>query len=347
MEKEEENTMNKNKYFAAIDLGTNSCRLVIADEHKKYAFAEAYSVKLGEGMYEHMKFTPEAFNRGVDCFVKLKSIMQKYNIIKTRAIATASCRMAQNSQEFIDEVKKKTGIKIEVIDAYEEARLNLKGALEHVCGKTEYVVLYDLGGGSTEITLATNTKNPKILHTISIPWGARNASEAFDLIEYDEDKAQKLQNEIKKYAQSFVKDANLEQIEDKVCFVATSSTPLRYVSMIEKFGKYDRDKADGHVISCKDIDEQINGVYNLTREQMMENLYIGQKRSTIFTSACVIFKTIYDCLGAKEITASLKSAKDGIVSELIEKYKQNKEKNGKVNQICQRNSRSASTDRSR
>lgn len=339
--------MSRNKCFAAIDLGTNSCRLLIANQYKKYLFSEAYSVKLGEGMYEHMKFTPEAMNRGLECFYKLKQIMDRYHIVKTRAIATASCRMAQNSQEFIDKVFHESMIKIEVIDGYEEARLNLKGALEHVCGKTEYVVLYDLGGGSTEITLATNTKNPKIIHTISIPWGARNSSEAFDLVEYDAEKAQKLHDEIARYANDFVKDSKLDEIRDKVCFVATSSTPLRYVSMIEKFGKYDRDKADGHVIQCKDVDEQIAGVYKLTREQMMENLYIGQKRSTIFTAACVIFKTIYDCLGAKEITASLKSAKDGIVSELIDEYnKEHSRKNhGKVNKISQRNSRSTPTDR--
>lgn len=335
--------MSRNKCFAAIDLGTNSCRLLIANQNKKYLFSEAYSVKLGEGMYEHMKFTPEAMNRGLECFYKLKQIMDRYHIIKTRAIATASCRMAQNSQEFIDKVYHESMIKIEVIDGYEEARLNLKGALEHVCDKTGYVVLYDLGGGSTEITLATNTKNPKIIHTISIPWGARNSSEAFDLVEYNPEKAQKLHDEIARFANDFVKDSKLDEIRDKVCFVATSSTPLRYVSMIEKFGKYDRDKADGHVIQCKDIDEQIAGIYKLTREQMMENLYIGQKRSTIFTAACVIFKTIYDCLGAQEITASLKSAKDGIVSELIDEY--NRKNHGKVNKISQGNSRSTPTDR--
>ncbi len=333
--------MNRSDCFAAIDLGTNSCRLLIADAKKRYLFSESYSVKMGEGMYAHMRFTPEAFARGVECFYKMKQIMDRFHIVKNRAIATASCRMAQNAPEFIDAVYKESLIRLEVVDGYEEARLNLKGAIEHVQGKSEYVVLYDLGGGSTEITLATNTQTPKILYTISIPWGARNASEAFDLVEYDAVKAKKLHDEIAAKTQSFVEASNLANIRDKVCFVATSSTPLRFVSMIEKFGQYDRDKSDGHVISCKDIDAQIEGVYKLTRAEMMENLYIGQKRSSIFTAACVIFKTIYDTLGAKEITASLKSAKDGIISELIDQYnfEHHKENNGKINQISQRNSR--------
>ena len=327
--------------FAAIDLGTQSNRLLIADENGKELYKNIIATRLGEGMYAQMKFTPEAMERGINSFKEFSDEMKKYCVTKYRAIATAACRMASNGPDFVKAVEEISGIKLEVIDGYEEARLNLKGAIEHVQGKSEYVVLYDLGGGSTEITLATNTQTPKILYTISIPWGARNASEAFDLVEYDAVKAKKLHDEIAAETQSFVEASNLANIRDKVCFVATSSTPLRFVSMIEKFGQYDRDKSDGHVISCKDIDAQIEGVYKLTRAEMMENLYIGQKRSSIFTAACVIFKTIYDTLGAKEITASLKSAKDGIISELIDQYnfEHHKENNGKINQISQRNSR--------
>lgn len=308
-------------YFAAIDLGTNSCRLAIADAKKNYVVSEALSPRLGEGLYAGMKFTPEAIERGLCCFYQLKQVMNQYNIVDSRAIATASCRMAENADEFIQKVYAESMIQIEVIDGYEEARLNLKGALEHVCGQTPYVVLYDLGGGSTEITLAENAKNPKILHTVSIPWGARNASEAFDLIEYDAEKAQKLEQEIAGYVSRFVADSKLEDKRSEVCFVATSSTPLRFVSMIKKFGTYDRDKADGHRIKCADIDKQIARIYTMNRQQLLEDDYIGKKRSFIFTAASVIFKTIYDRLGAQELTASLKSAKDGILDELIENYK--------------------------
>lgn len=332
------NTVN-DVYFAAIDLGTNSCRLAIADAKKNYVFSDALPSRLGEGMYPEMKFTPEAIERGLNCFYQLKQVMNQYNIVDCRAIATASCRMAQNADEFIKKVYYESLIKIEVVDGYEEARLNLKGAIGHVCGKTPYVVLYDLGGGSTEITLAENTKNPKILHTVSIPWGARNASEAFDLVEYNAEKAQKLEQEIAGYVDRFVKNASLDEKRGQVCFVATSSTPLRFVSMVKAFGAYDREKADGLRIKCADIDKQIARIFTLSQQQMQEDNYIGSKRSFIFTAASVIFKTIYDRLGAKELTASLKSAKDGILDELIEHYKKSDrqptngymKKNGKVN----------------
>lgn len=317
------------KHFAAIDLGTNSCRLLICDSNGTEICKETCPTRLGEGLYKSGVFTPQAIERGVKCFFDYRQLIDQHNVSEIRAIATAACRMAANSNEFIKKVWDESRIKIEVIDGFEEARLNLKGALSHVCGKSKYVVLYDLGGGSTEITLATNTENPHILHTISIPWGARNASEAFNLVEYNEENAARLRQDIGARTESFVKKSYLETYRDDVCFVATSSTPLRLVSMINNFGAYDRDRADGQTMSREDMDKAIDGIFKSTRAEMADNPYIGDKRSYIFIAAGIIFQTIYQRLGADKITASLKSAKDGIIAELIEKA----QKNEKTDQI--------------
>ncbi|MBR2034232.1 MAG: hypothetical protein IKA03_06150 [Alphaproteobacteria bacterium] len=309
--------------YAAIDLGTNSCRLLICNKDGNEVCKETVATKLGEGLYKSGLFTPQAIERGVKCFFEYRQLIDKYNVKKIRAVATASCRMAANSDEFIKKVWDEARIQIEVIDGFEEARLNLKGALSHVCGKTKYVVLYDLGGGSTEITLATNTENPHILHTISIPWGARNASEAFNLVEYNEENANRLRQDIGARTESFVKKSYLETYLDDVCFVATSSTPLRLASMIEDFGVYDRDRADGVVMDREALDKAIDSVLRSSRADMADNPYIGDKRSYIFIAAAIIFQTIYERLGVDKITASLKSAKDGIVAELIEKDHKN------------------------
>lgn len=309
------------KHYAAIDLGTNSCRLLICNEQGKTICAENQPTRLGEGLYKGNRFTSDAIERGVKCFFEYRQKLDKHNVVKLRAVATAACRMAENSDEFLKKVFDESRINLEVINGYEEARLNLKGALTHVCGQSKYVVLYDLGGGSTEITLATNTANPQILHTVSIPWGARNASEAFELVEYRDENAAKLKQDIKARVDSFVKKSYLENYIDDVCFVATSSTPLRLACMINDIGKYDRDWADGKKMSRADMDKGIDTVLHSRRAEMADNPYIGDKRSYIFIAACIIFRAIYEGLGAPEITASLKSAKDGIVAELIESDK--------------------------
>lgn len=311
-----------NKTYAGIDLGSNSCKLLIVDEKGKHLCLKNYPTRLAEGMYEHNRLTKEAFERGQQCFFEYRQLLDKYNVApkNMRAITTAACRTAENGAEFVKTIYDESRIKLEIIDGLEEATLNLKGAMEHVRGKSKYVVVYDLGGGSTEVTLATNAQNPEIIYSVSIPWGARNASEAFNLIEYQPEKAKALETEINSYMDGFLSKAELDKHKD-ICFVATSSTPLRLVSMIKQFGDYDRERADGLIMKRTEMDKAISGLWQSSQQEMAANPYIGDKRSYIFIAACVIFKTIYDRLGADSLTASLKSAKDGIVAELIERDK--------------------------
>jgi len=303
--------------LAAIDLGTNSCRLLIADEHGHEMFKNAVPTRLGEGMTKNNRFTDDAMARGIECFCMFKMFMDEYNVRKYRAVATAACRMAENGVEFAHKVKQQANINLEVIDGYEEARLNLLGAMANVKDENvKYVVVYDLGGGSTEITLATKEKNPKILHTISIPWGARNSAEKFEIGDYDCKKAEKLASVISSYSRKFVDDANLLRYKNEICFVATSSVPLRLAHIAYDWSVYERERADGVVVSTSEFDRAIDKVYLMDEKQRLAHPCIGQSRADIFTAACVIFSQIYCDLGANKIVASLKSAVDGMIMEL-------------------------------
>lgn len=309
------------KKYAAIDLGTNSCRLMIADDSGKCLYRNSIPTKLGEGLYAEKCFTPAAVERGLQAFDVYAGIMKEYEVETYRAIATASCRMAKNGADFVKKVEERTGIKLEVIDGVEEARLNLKGALLNAPTFAKYAVVYDLGGGSTEISLATNENNPRILHTVSVPWGGRNAAEAFELESYNPERTFRLAGEIKKYADDFVSKARLTECKSKSCLLATSSTPLRLIALAEQWESYDRFKADGKTISCSALDEAVERVYHMSPAERLSSPCIGENRAPIFVAACVIFKTIYDVLGFDELTASLKSAQDGIIRELIENGK--------------------------
>ena len=302
--------------LAAIDLGTNACRIMVVDCDGNLLYRNSLSTKLGEGMYANMCFTDEAIDRGIGAFSEYAKILEKYDVKKYRAIATASCRMAKNGMEFVKKIKEITGIKIDVIDGVEEAYLNLKGALLNADKNAKYALVYDLGGGSTEITLATNEKNPKVLHTVSIPWGARNSAEAFDLENFDEKNIHKLQTQIVPYVKNFILMSNLNKYKDSCCLLATSSTPLRLAAMIHKDEKYDRQKSDGAILSYKELDNAIANIYNMSISEREESKYIGKNRAPIMISGCTIFKCIYENLGFEKLTASLKSAQDAIVKEL-------------------------------
>jgi len=308
--------------YAAIDLGSNSCRLLICDDNGKTLFTEHYSTRLAEGMKEDNCLTKQAIMRGEDAFYKIKQHLREYNVTghNLRAIATAACRQAKNGAEFINKIKDLSGIELEIIAGEEEARLNLEGAIEHVRGMSKYVLLWDVGGGSTEVSLATNNDKPKIIKTISIPYGARNAAEQFDLHEYDEVKAAKLAEEIDGYLQKFLAEVEMPDLKD-ISFVATSSTALRLTAMIEGKDKYDREAEDGQVITAKQVFNILQKLYKCSVADLEKNPNVGESRAPIFVAACVIFAQIIRLLKVDNMTVSLKSAKDAIIANLIERDK--------------------------
>lgn len=156
-------------------------------------YRDVKHVALGEGLAESGKFCRRATERAICSFMDFAEMMKLYNVRRYRAIATAACRMSANTADFRAEVKRTSGVDIEVISEYEEARLTLLGARLNAPAGKKYLLVYDLGGGSTEVTLATNAATPEILATVSVPLGARNATEMFGLADYNEAGAKALE----------------------------------------------------------------------------------------------------------------------------------------------------------
>jgi len=309
--------INKNgEFFAALDLGTNSNRLLIVNDKCEPVYRNVRHVALGDGLAENKCFCDKAMERAISSYMDFKIEMDAYNVKKYRAIATAACRMSSNTNNFLSEVKSTSGLDVEVIDEYEEARLTLKGAMLNASKDKKYVFVYDLGGGSTEVTLATNDDNPKILATISIPLGARNATEMYRLSNYNSKNAHNLKKDVEKYMDKFLADIKDIDYKGNVSMIATSSTPLRLAAAIYKMPKYDKFEVDGKVMKIEELDQVIDKMIKMKYFQRVKSPYIGANRAPIFVAALVIFKTIYSMLGVSEMVASLKAAQEAIVLEL-------------------------------
>lgn len=326
------------KNLASIDLGSNSCRLRIVDDKGALLYNDSKATNLAEGLFETGSLTESAQLRALNALSEFAVLIDLYEVGSYRAVATAACRTAKNGADFIKKVEEETGLSLEIIDTYEEARLNLKGALLNAPKDKKYAIVYDLGGASTEISLAENNDKARILHTISIPWGSRNASVAYDLQEFDSARVAALKKEVKTYVEAFINECGFEKYRKDCCLIATSMTPLRLCSMIKKDEVYAREKNDGAVVTCADFDEAIKNVYGMNMLQRAKSPYIGENRAPIFVAACVIFKAVYDELKFDKLIVSYKSAQDAILKEL--QYGENDE-------VRQSYSRSQNTNRTR
>ena len=155
-------TRNAAGVYAAIDLGTSSCRLLVARPHAPHNPAPpqsnfqviasyARNVRLGEGVGENGALSDEAMARAMEALRHIDGKMRQNRVTRLRGVATAACRRASNSLDFLEEVRGAFGFKLDIIDPQEEARLALHGCLPLMDEGRPYGLVFDIGGGSTQI----------------------------------------------------------------------------------------------------------------------------------------------------------------------------------------------------
>ena len=180
-----DNNTAQSDYYAAIDLGTNSCRLVIAEPTpSSFHVVETFSriTRLGEDIIHGNMLAKPAIRRTISALKVCSAIIDAYSpIVRMRFVATAACRRALNCADFEKAVERDTGLKMEVISSKEEARLAVVGCMPLLNRMIKRALVFDIGGGSTEISLARITESGKtfIEGFVSLPYGVVTISEAF------------------------------------------------------------------------------------------------------------------------------------------------------------------------
>ena len=169
----------QNNILAAIDIGTNSFHLVIAKVNDKgivkILTKDKEVVRLGKSSSDMKYISIDAMERAVSTLKRYKIICDSYNA-DIRAVATSATREALNKYEFIEEVFKRTGISIEVVSGYEEARLIYLGVLQALDIFDKRILLIDIGGGSTEFLIG---EKGQVKYANSIKLGAVRLTEKF------------------------------------------------------------------------------------------------------------------------------------------------------------------------
>ena len=162
--------------YAALDLGTNNCRLLIATPSAGgFRVVEAYSriVRLGEGLSQSGRLSEAAMDRALAALRVSGEKVRRRRVVKFRAIATQACRMADNGQAFVNRVANETGVKLQIISPQEEAKLSVAGCLNLLDRRFDAALVVDVGGGSTELSWVDLAAPPQ---NGAPPLKARNSS---------------------------------------------------------------------------------------------------------------------------------------------------------------------------
>ena len=290
----------KNDFLrASIDIGTNSCRLLIAEvqkdneiiNFKKEIYKDLEIVKLGEDVNKNKFLKEKAIERTLKCLKKYKEIIDKYSIEEKNIIcfATSATRDANNRDYFIKKVYDETKIKINCISGEEEAYINFKGVISSFDKNfKENILVFDIGGGSTEFTLGNINGIKK---KISLNIGSVRITEKFFLdngiYNYSEENRNK--------AKEWVKE-NLKKLKDfkneNFTLIGVAGTTTTQVSIREKMEVYDSEKIHLSSLTSKEINDNLNLFIKNINKQEIKGL--DPKRKDVIIGGTIILKEILE-----------------------------------------------------
>ena len=330
-------TVAQNNY-AAIDLGTNSCRLVIATPTTtSFRVVETYSkvVRLGEGIIQENELSQKAMKRTLQALKVCRGVIDEYApIAASRFVATAACRRAKNVEQFAEMVKKEARIDLEVISPKEEARLSVVGCLPLLNRNIKRALVFDIGGGSTQISLARVTEQGKtfVEGFVSLPYGVVTISEAFaghemSTLEYST-VLERTQDILEEFEEKYQIREAIQNQEIQV--IGTSGTVTVIGAVHLKLPRYNRSAVDGVAISAPDIQNTINRIKTMGPEGRYKHPCIGQSKSDLTLAGCAIIEALTTFWPISEITVADRGIREGILLDLMRAHRQqnNHAKNG-------------------
>ena len=317
------------KNFAAIDLGTNSCRLVIASPTPaSFRIVETFSkiTRLGEGIINDNELSRPAMRRTINALKVCAGVIEEYApIYRSRFVATAACRRAKNCKEFLDLVKKETGLTIETISSKEESRLAVVGCIPLLNRNIKRALVFDKGGGSTEISLArvTNSGKTFIEGFVSLPYGVVTISEAFPSQDMTALAYDTIIERTHKLLKEFDEKYNIREAikNQEIQIIGTSGTVTVLGAVHLNLPRYNRSAVDGISITRQDIDRAIAKIKRLGDEGRKKHPCIGAQKADLTMAGCAIIEGLCSFWPIEEITVADRGIREGILLDMMHSNK--------------------------
>ena len=311
--------------YAALDLGTNNCRLLIArpaGDHFTVIDAFSRVVRLGEGLAASGRLSEAAMDRALAALHVCADKLRRRNVSLARSVATEACRRAVNGAAFIERVREETGIALDIITAQEEARLAVLGChilLEQGHGPA---VIFDIGGGSTELVLIEpGGRVPRIIDWASVPWGVVSLSDTVPLAGDDEAARLTRYAEMRKRVSDsfapFAKRVAAASKAQDIRLLGTSGTMTTLASLHLELPQYDRRAVDGLSVpteSMRAISARLSSLSPAERQQLP---CIGTERADLVVAGCAILEAILDIWPADRLGVADRGIREGILRSLM------------------------------
>lgn len=318
--------------YAAVDLGTNNCRLLIAERRAAgFQIVDSHSnlVRLGEGLAGSGRISDQAVERGLTALKQIRAKLKRRGVGKVRCIATEACRKAENGADFVERVRQETGLTFKIVSPAEEARLAVVGCHDLVAEDAETVMVLDIGGGSTEIAFVDAVamreaglpglcaKAP-IEAWRSFKLGVVTLAESFPDLEEVEAYEAMAAHAREVFGAWKRTSALAERMAGATAhIIGTSGTVTCLAGVHLKLDRYRRDAVDGTWMSCEQVGAVVAKMCEAGLEGRARFPTIGRERADLMLSGCAIFQAALDTWPSSRVRVGDRGLREGLLLTMM------------------------------
>lgn len=330
--------------FAALDLGTNNCRLLIARPTPMgagggFRVVDAFSriVRLGEGLTATGALSEAAMVRTLDALRVCAGKIAQRRVAAGRCVATEACRQATNCPDFLARVREDVGIDLEIISTAEEARLVVTGCAPLLHPRAPYAIVFDIGGGSTEIVWLRRARprgaqahgpagsyrdapmRPEIFGSISLPFGVVTFTERFGGVEVTPDIYRAMVAEAEAALAPFEERHRIRRHVEarRVQMIGSSGTVTTLAGIHLALPRYIRAMVDGSTLTFDQIEQVSRHLAGLDLAGRAASPCVGRERADLVLSGCAILDAICATWPVGQLRVADRGVREGILFDLM------------------------------
>jgi len=344
---------SKKSLYAALDLGTNSCRMLIArPTGPRFEIVDAFSksVRLGLDLERTGELSQAGIARALQALHVCSKKLKRFEVRRSRLVATEACRRSKNGRKFLSKVKRDTGLTLELIKPEEEARLAVISCAPLLDSKVSQVLIVDIGGGSTELvwidlvcvpqenrvaamlelqlghhksadkkTFSKSTGQVRIVDWISVPLGVATLLERYSDVEDDSARFALMSCDFEQQIENFLPyfSEDIMGMKEDLQIIGTSGTVTTLGAVHLGLRRYDRLKVDGLDLKAADIDAVIEKFLQLGPEGRKREPGIGRDRAELIMSGSAIMQTLLRIWPTKSMRVADRGLREGILYSLM------------------------------
>jgi exopolyphosphatase / guanosine-5'-triphosphate,3'-diphosphate pyrophosphatase len=312
--------------YAALDLGTNNCRLLVArPSGDSFRVVDAFSriIRLGEGVSLSGRLSEAAIARALSALAICRNKMRNKGVTRARLIATEACRAAENGGDFRTRVAEELGLELEVIERETEAELAATGCAPLIDPYAEGAILFDIGGGSSEVVRLSQAQAarhgpplPQIRGWISLPQGVVTLAERHGGITVTRETYERMVEEVAESVAPFARDHPCEAV-DRLHMLGTSGTVTTIAGVHLNLARYDRNRVDGCWMNAQEIGAVVERLLTMNYQERVASPCIGAERADLVLAGCAILEAIRRAFPCPRLRVADRGLREGMLVQMM------------------------------